>query len=77
MSIHLGLQLDVDNFSLMIWWWLSYIFTYHTFILINYKYCFTADVLGLEDDSLIMLEPTSDCEIRFGYFSDKFGDYVK
>jgi len=47
------------------------------FILINYKCCFTADVKGLEDDSLIMLEPTLDCEIRFGYFSEKFGDYVK
>lgn len=42
----------------------------------NHNLVFT-DVKGLEDDSLIMLEPTLDCEIRFGYFSNKFGDYVK
>lgn len=37
-----------------------------------YYYYLTADVNGLEDESLVMLEPTLDCEIRFGYFSSKF-----
>lgn len=37
---------------------------------------FTADVKGLEEESLIMLEPTLDCEIRFGYFSCKFDSYT-
>ncbi|CAI6368938.1 unnamed protein product [Macrosiphum euphorbiae] len=43
---------------------------------LNHNLVFS-DVKGLEDDSLIMLEPTLDCEIRFGYFSEKYGDYVK
>lgn len=43
---------------------------------LNHNLVFS-DVKGLEDDSLIMLEPTTDCEIRFGYFSDKFGGYIK
>lgn len=33
---------------------------------------FAADAKGLEDSSTVMLEPTLDCEIRFGYFSKKF-----
>ncbi|VVC36367.1 Winged helix-turn-helix DNA-binding domain,B-block binding subunit of TFIIIC [Cinara cedri] len=36
-----------------------------------------SDMKGLEDESLIMLEPTLDCEIRFGYFSSKFSTNVK
>ncbi|XP_060881475.1 uncharacterized protein LOC132952960 isoform X5 [Metopolophium dirhodum] len=43
---------------------------------LNHNLVFS-DVKGLEDDSLIMLEPTLDCEIRFGYFSEKYGDNVK
>ncbi|XP_050429268.1 uncharacterized protein LOC126838682 [Adelges cooleyi] len=30
------------------------------------------NVVGLEDESSIMLEPTEDCEFRFGYCSNKF-----
>ncbi|XP_025417510.1 general transcription factor 3C polypeptide 1 isoform X2 [Sipha flava] len=43
---------------------------------LSHKLMFS-DVKGLEDESFIMLEPTIDCEIRFGYFSSKFSCYEK
>ncbi|XP_050532028.1 general transcription factor 3C polypeptide 1 isoform X2 [Daktulosphaira vitifoliae] len=35
----------------------------------NLSFC---DALGLEDESSIMIEPTLDCDLRFGYCSSRF-----